>query len=407
MTEKIKVENIYKIFGQQPKKALQLLKEGLDKQTIHQRTGLTVGVQDASFSINAGEIFVVMGLSGSGKSTMVRMLNRLIAPTAGHIYVDGQDVASMGDADLLALRRQKMSMVFQSFALMPHLSVLDNAAFGLEMAGIDKKTRQERAMQALEQVGLEGYHHSRPKQLSGGMQQRVGLARGLTVNPDILLMDEAFSALDPLIRTEMQDELLKLQCRAQRTIVFISHDLDEAMRIGDRIAIMEGGRVVQVGTPEEILQNPADDYVRAFFRGVDPTNILTAGDIARDSQVTVIRHQGEGPRAALQRLISHDREYGYVLDADRRLKGIVSTDSLKALIDAGGKDLGPAFLEGAGSVQAGDSMQAILPELTTCPWPVPVLSAEGKYLGVISKNQFLRTLQRNHGEESTLEAVGS
>lgn len=407
MSEKIKVKNIYKIFGQQPKKALQLLKEGLDKQTIHQRTGLTVGVQDASFSINAGEIFVVMGLSGSGKSTMVRMLNRLIAPTAGHIYVDGQDVASMGDAELLALRRQKMSMVFQSFALMPHLSVLENAAFGLEMAGVDKKTRHEAAMQALEQVGLEGYHNSRPKQLSGGMQQRVGLARGLTVNPEVLLMDEAFSALDPLIRTEMQDELLKLQSRAQRTIVFISHDLDEAMRIGDRIAIMEGGRVVQVGTPEEILQNPADDYVRAFFRGVDPTNILTAGDIARDSQVTVIRHQGEGPRAALQRLISHDREYGYVLDADRRLKGIVSADSLKELIDSGGKDLSPAFLAEAGSVQAGDSMQQILPELTSRPWPVPVLSAEGKYLGVISKNQFLRTLQRNHVEEPALEIVGS
>lgn len=407
MSEKIKVQNIYKIFGQQPKKALQLLQQGLDKQTIHQRTGLTVGVQDASFSINAGEIFVVMGLSGSGKSTMVRMLNRLIAPTAGHIYVDGQDVAGMGEAELLALRRQKMSMVFQSFALMPHLSVLENAAFGLEMAGVDKKTRQERALQALEQVGLEGYHNSRPKQLSGGMQQRVGLARGLTVNPDILLMDEAFSALDPLIRTEMQDELLKLQARAQRTIVFISHDLDEAMRIGDRIAIMEGGRVVQVGTPEEILQNPADDYVRAFFRGVDPTNILTAGDIARDSQVTVIRHQGEGPRAALQRLISHDREYGYVLDADRRLKGIVSTDSLKALIDSGGKELAPAFLTEAGSVQAGDSMQEILPELTSRPWPVPVLGADGKYLGVISKNQFLRTLQRNHGEETPQDAVGT
>lgn len=179
MSKKIKVENIYEIFGQQPKKALQMFNDGLDKQTIHQRTGLTAGVQDASFSINAGEIFVVMGLSGSGKSTMVRMLNRLIAPTAGHIYVDGQDVATMADTELLALRRQKMSMVFQSFALMPHLSVLENAAFGLEMAGVDKKSRQERAMQALEQVGLEGYHHSRPKQLSGGMQQRVGLARGL------------------------------------------------------------------------------------------------------------------------------------------------------------------------------------------------------------------------------------
>ncbi len=398
--EKIRVENLYKVFGPQPKKALKMLKEGLDKDAILERTGMTVGVQDANFQVNTGEIFVIMGLSGSGKSTMVRMLNRLIAPTSGHVYVNGQDVATMNDQELTALRRKNMSMVFQSFALMPHMSVLENAAFGLEMAGVDKQTRSDRAMTALEQVGLEAYHNSSPDELSGGMQQRVGLARGLAVNPEVLLMDEAFSALDPLIRTEMQDELLKLQTRAQRTIVFISHDLDEAMRIGDRIAIMEGGRVVQVGTPEEILQNPADGYVRAFFRGVDPTNILTVGDIARDTQVTVIRHRGEGPRAALQRLISHDREYGYVLDTDRRFKGIVSTDSLKEFIDAGGgQDISPAFLPEASAARAGDSMQDILPEVTARPWPVPVLGDEGKYLGVVSKNLFLRTLQRNQPEQ--------
>ncbi len=400
MSVKIKIENLYKVFGPNPKKAMKMVKEGLDKETIHQRTGMTIGVQDASFEVNTGEIFVVMGLSGSGKSTLVRMLNRLIEPTSGHVYVDGQDVATMNDEDLVKLRRKNISMVFQSFALMPHMSVLENAAFGLEMAGVDKKSRNERAMKALEQVGLEGYHNSRPDELSGGMQQRVGLARGLAVDPDVLLMDEAFSALDPLIRTEMQDELLKLQARAQRTIVFISHDLDEAMRIGDRIAIMEGGRVVQVGTPEEILQNPADDYVRAFFRGVDPTNILTVGDIARETQVTVIRHPGESPRAALQRLISHDREYGYVLDVNRRFMGVVSTDTLKDLIDnGGGKDLSPAFIDEAQAAQAGDSMQDILPEVTARPWPIPVLGDEGKYLGVISKNQFLRTLQRNHLDE--------
>lgn len=404
---KITVKNLFKIFGPHPKKAMAMLKEGCDKDAIFARTGTTVGVQNASFEIYTGEIFVIMGLSGSGKSTMVRMLNRLIEPTAGAVLIDGQDLVGMSDEQLVTLRRAKLSMVFQSFALMPHMSVVENAAFGLELDGVDRQTRHARALEALAQVGLEAWAESKPSDLSGGMQQRVGLARGLAVDPEVLLMDEAFSALDPLIRTEMQDELLKLQAKARRTIVFISHDLDEAMRIGDRIAIMEGGRVVQVGTPEEILQNPADDYVRAFFRGVDPTNILTAGDIARDSQVTVIRHQGEGPRAALQRLISHDREYGYVLDADRRLKGIVSTDSLKALIDSGGKDLTPAFLEEVGNVQAGDSMQQILPELTSRPWPLPVLNADGKYLGVISKNQFLRTLQRNHLEEPALDAVGS
>ena len=391
---KIRVENVYKVFGPNPSKALKMLKDGLDKATIHEKTGMTVGVTDANFEIYAGEIFVLMGLSGSGKSTMVRMLNRLIEPTAGKVFVNDQDVTAMSDKELVSMRRQYMGMVFQSFALMPHLSVLDNAAFGLELSGVDKKTRSERAMQALAQVGLEGYEHSKPRELSGGMQQRVGLARGLAVNPDVLLMDEAFSALDPLIRTGMQDELLKLQAQEKRTIVFISHDLDEAMRIGDRIGIMEGGRVIQVGTPEEILQHPADDYVRAFFRGVDPTGILSIGDIARDTQVTVIRHPGEGPRVALQRLISHDRDYGYVLDPERKFLGIVSTDSLKQHIDDGGKDLSQTFLPEVKTALAADSMQDVLPEVAARPWPVPVLDEKGKYLGAISKNLFLRTLQR-------------
>jgi glycine betaine/proline transport system ATP-binding protein len=212
-------------------------------------------------------------------------------------------------------------MVFQSFALMPHQTVLENAAFGLELAGVPAAKRKERAMEALSQVGLEGWEDQLPKQLSGGMQQRVGLARGLAVDPDIMLMDEAFSALDPLIRTEMQDELLKLQEDSTRTIVFISHDLDEALRIGDRIAIMEGGRVVQVGTPEEILQNPADDYVRAFFRGVDPTNVISAGDIAVTSHPTLIKTKKGGIRSALEQLNSKDHHFGYVLNSKKTISG--------------------------------------------------------------------------------------
>ena len=254
---KIKVRNLFKIFGPQPKKAMSLLEQGLDKEAIFEKTETTVGVQSAGFDIYTGEIFVIMGLSGSGKSTMVRMLNRLIEPTSGQVFIDDEDIIAMSNEQLVKMRRKKMSMVFQSFALMPHMTVIQNAAFGLEMDGVDKATREARALKALEQVGLDAWAESMPDELSGGMQQRVGLARGLAVDPDILLMDEAFSALDPLIRTEMQDELLKLQAKAKRTIVFISHDLDEAMRIGDRIAIMEGGRVVQVGTPEDILQNPA------------------------------------------------------------------------------------------------------------------------------------------------------
>ena len=399
---KIAVKNLFKIFGPSPKKAMNLLKQGWDKEAIFEKTETTVGVQDASFDINTGEIFVIMGLSGSGKSTMVRMLNRLIEPTFGQVFIDGEDIVSMNDDQLVKLRRKKLSMVFQSFALMPHLTVLQNAAFGLEMDGVDKQTREARALEALEQVGLDAWAASMPNELSGGMQQRVGLARGLAVDPDILLMDEAFSALDPLIRTEMQDELLKLQSKAKRTIVFISHDLDEAMRIGDRIAIMEGGRVVQVGTPEEILQNPADDYVRAFFRGVDPTNILSAGDIATDSQVTIPITDGKSPRAALQRLIKNDRDYGIVVDADRRFKGIVSADTLRELLD---QDEQPqlipnAYLDDVVTAHASDSMQDILPEVASHPWALPILDDNGKYLGAISKNLFLRTLHRTQPEET-------
>lgn len=394
--DKIVVQDLYKIFGNQPKKALALLAQGEDKDAIFEKTGMTVGVQGASFTVKEGEIFVVMGLSGSGKSTLVRMLNRLMEPTSGNVLLDGDDVTTMDDEALRRLRRNKMSMVFQSFALMPHLTVVDNVSLGLEFEGVAKEERTSRSLEALEQVGLSAWAESYPADLSGGMQQRVGLARSLAVNPDVLLMDEAFSALDPLIRTEMQDELLRLQEEHKRTVVFISHDLDEAMRIGDRIAIMEGGRVIQVGTPEEILQNPENEYVRAFFRGVDPTQILTAGDIVRNTQVTLIRHPAHGPRAALSRLVNQDRDYGYVLDARKRFVGVVSTDSLKEIIDLpkDERDITDAFLEGANSVTASESMQEILPLITANPWPVPVVDDESRYLGVVSRNMFLKSLQR-------------
>ncbi len=398
--EKIQVKNLYKIFGSNPKKALELVRNGKTKEEIKEETDMVVGVCDATFTVNAGEIFVVMGLSGSGKSTLVRMLNRLIEPSSGSVLVDGVDVASMDKDELLKLRRRNMCMVFQSFALMPHMTVLENVAFGLEMAGENKQEREARAMKALEQVGLDPYAASMPGELSGGMQQRVGLARGLAVDPEVLLMDEAFSALDPLIRTEMQDELLKLQSEQARTIVFISHDLDEAMRIGDRIAIMEGGRIVQVGTPEDILRNPADDYVRAFFRGVDPTNILTAKDIVRKSQVTVMRHPGTGLRTALEQLITWDREYGYVLDSKKRFLSIVSEQSLKDCIDdETSTSLTDAYLPEATCARCSDTMQDILPLVTAHPFPIPVVDEQERYIGVISKNIFLRTLQRGDGTE--------
>jgi glycine betaine/proline transport system ATP-binding protein len=395
---KVVVQDLYKIFGPNPERAYELIEQGRTKDEVLEETGLTIGVQDASFKVYEGEIFVVMGLSGSGKSTLVRMLNRLIEPTSGNVYLEGKDIAKMSKEELIDIRRKKMSMVFQSFALMPHMSVLENAGFGLEVAGISGQERQKRAMAALEQVGLKAYAHSYPQELSGGMQQRVGLARGLAVDPTILLMDEAFSALDPLIRTEMQDELIKLQQESQRTVIFISHDLDEAMRIGDRIAIMEGGRIVQVGTPEEILKNPADEYVRAFFRGVDPTNVLKAGDVVRDNQVTIIRHRGGGPRAALERLMDQDRDFGYVLDADRKFLGVVSVDSLRAAIEEAGSDesqtLQKAFLDNVQSVTTDTPMQDVLPFITELDCPVAVVDERGVYQGAISKNRFLKTLKR-------------
>ena len=293
MAKKITIDHVFKIFGEAPQQALELVRQGCSKHEILERTGNSIGVFDATFTIEAGEIFVVMGLSGSGKSTLVRLLNLLIEPSAGRILVDDTDISSLTSGQLRALRRKDISMVFQSFALMPHMNVLDNTALGLELAGVGRAERQAQAAQALEQVGLASWGASYPDELSGGMQQRVGLARALASDPSILLMDEAFSALDPIIRTEMQSELLRLQQIRRRTIVFISHDLDEAMRIGDRIAIMKDGQVVQVGTPDDILRNPANNYVRSFVRGVDAAAVFKAGDIARERFTVVFGHHGE------------------------------------------------------------------------------------------------------------------
>lgn len=284
--EIISVRNIYKVFGSQADTAMALVRAGASKAEVFEQTGQVIGVFDANFSVMRGEIFVIMGLSGSGKSTMVRLFNRLIEPTAGAIFLNGREITGLNDKDLLQVRRKDMGMVFQSFALMPHMTVLDNVGFGLQISGVAEKERNSRSITALRQVGLAGQENCYPHQLSGGMQQRVGLARALANDPAILLMDEAFSALDPLIRHEMQGELIKLQQQQDRTIIFISHDIEEAVRIGHRIAIMEGGRVVQIGTPRELLCNPANDYVRTFFNGFDSSRILKAGDIAqRDAQI--------------------------------------------------------------------------------------------------------------------------
>ncbi|HKI97922.1 MAG TPA: glycine betaine/L-proline ABC transporter ATP-binding protein ProV [bacterium] len=395
--DKLKAEHLFKVFGDEPHQALKLYRDGLSKDEIFARTGQTMGVVDASFTVAEGEIFVVMGLSGSGKSTLVRMLNRLIEPTSGHVYVDGNDITQANAAELRELRRKHISMVFQSFALMPHLQIVENVAFGLELAGVDRKSRFARARDALDQVGLVPWANSYPDELSGGMQQRVGLARALANDPSVLLMDEAFSALDPLIRAEMQDELLKLQADQQRTIIFISHDLDEAMRIGDRMAIMEGGRVVQVGTPEEILNNPADDYVRSFFRGVNLGTVLTAKDVARRLQPIVIERVGVGLRTAIQRLGEDDREFGYVVGPTREFHGVVSVGSLEAVLRTSKKGeahLRDAFLSEVPTVRSDAPLNELFGIVAQAPCGVPVIDEKERYLGVVTKARLLEALDQ-------------
>ena len=391
MGDKIVVEDVYKIFGPRPEVARRMIGEGWDKDDIFDQTGNTVGVQQASFSIGEGESFVIMGLSGSGKSTMVRLLNRLIEPTSGTIRVDDQDITAMSRAELIRLRRIDMSMVFQSFALMPHQSVLQNAMFGLEVSGslASRQQRRERALEALEQVGLRANAYSYPDELSGGMKQRVGLARALAVNPSILLMDEAFSALDPLIRTQMQDELIDLQRQQQRTIVFISHDLDEAMRIGDRIAIMEQGRVVQIGTPQEIVTQPANDYVRSFFQGVDVTRVFSAGDIAVDTAVPMADPATSSAASLREQIAGSGGGAVALVDATGRYQGMATSASL----DSGGQRGDVADPE-VQPLAADRALSGLVGPVAAAPWPVPVVDAAGCYLGAITKTALLQTLNR-------------
>ena len=397
VTKQIIIDHVFKVFGNAPQEALRLAGQGVSKQEILQRTGQSIGVFDASFTIEAGEIFVVMGLSGSGKSTLVRMLNRLIAPTSGRILVEGENINGYDDKRLRELRRKDISMVFQSFALMPHLSVLENTAFGLELAGVDRSARESAAREALAQVGLAGWEASYPDELSGGMQQRVGLARALAADPSILLMDEAFSALDPIIRTEMQSELLRLQEARRRTIVFISHDLDEAMRIGDHIAIMKDGQVVQVGTPDEILRAPANDYVRDFVRGVDAAAVFKAADIARQA-LTVISEQGDrGCRATLRILEDSDRDVAYVLSPRKQYLGVVSSQSLRDALRGRQGPLGlqHAYLHDATPLDANAPVAELYGAMAHAPCPLPVIDDAGRYLGVVSRTTLMRFLDRD------------
>lgn len=385
----IQVEGLSKVFGKNPKQALKLLGEGKTKEEILKLTGSTVGVNRASFTVEAGEIFVIMGLSGSGKSTLVRLLNRLIDPTEGKVYIDGENLAAMDKKDLRRVRRTKMSMVFQNFALFPYRSVLENAAYGLEIQGIDKAERSKKAKKSLEMVGLGGYIEQLPSQLSGGMQQRVGLARALANDPEVMLMDEAFSALDPLIRKEMQDELLELQEGMRKTIIFITHDLDEALRIGDKIALMKDGSIVQVGTPEEILVNPANDYVEKFVQDVDRSKVLTAFNIMkRPETINIDKH---GPRVALERMKEEGISSIYVTDSKRSLKGYVTADDASIAFKNEVKSLANILKTDAPTVTKDTLMNEIFEISHDSPVPIPVVE-DGKLIGIIVRGAIISAL---------------
>lgn len=392
---KIVVKNLYKVFGNKPQEAIAKSKQGWSKDKVLAETGAVIGVSDVSFSVEEGEIFVLMGLSGSGKSTLIRLINRLIEPSGGDVFIDGHNVAKMSNAELISLRRRDMSMVFQSFALMPSRTVLDNAAFGLEVAGVSRKEREQRAMEVLKEVGLETFAQMHPHELSGGMQQRVGLARALAVDPSMMIMDEAFSALDPLKRREMQDLLLDLQKVHRRTIIFVSHDIEEAMRIGNRIAIMEGGKLVQVGTPQELVDNPANDYVRNFFDTVDTNRYLTAGQLKANS-VPLFVHNGKAPDAQTvsQTLQAQDKHYAFIVDENNRFYGSISLEKIALLVEGGqtrGLDLD--VLKQINPVPEDMPLDQVIERLVDNEGPIPVVDGSGLYCGAISKGRLLTRMQ--------------
>jgi len=385
---RLKVEDLTLIFGKKKDEALKLLNEGASKSEILKKTKCTVGVNKASFEIEEGEIFVIMGLSGSGKSTLIRCLNRLNEPTDGKVFFKTHDITRDTNKQLLQTRRTEMSMVFQKFGLLPHRTILENAAFGLEIRGEPKEKRNEKAKQALKTVGLEGYEDQLPSEMSGGMQQRVGLARALANDSDVLLMDEAFSALDPLIKSDMQDELLQIQNKLHKTIVFITHDLDEAMKVGDRIAIMKDGVVEQIGTAEDILTNPASDYVKAFVEKVDRKTIITAETLMFD-RPTVVRFKKDGPKGTLRKMREAQVDVLPVEDEQENFLGFVWLEDAIKLEKENAKTVEKALYRDVHSVYADYTVEEMLPLITGHHYPLAVVDKEGKLIGIVTQTSLI------------------
>lgn len=400
---KIEVKDLTKIFGSHPSQGMKLLEEGREKSEILKKTGMTVGVNKATFSVEEGEFFVIMGLSGSGKSTLIRLVNRLIEPTSGEILIDGENLTKMNTADLLNTRRKKLGMVFQNFGLLPHRTILSNVAYGLEIQGVKKEEREVKARKTLEDVGLKGYETSYPTELSGGMQQRVGIARALTNDADILLMDEAFSALDPIIRKEMQNELISLQSKLGKTILFITHDLDEALKLGDRIAIMKDGAIVQMGSAEQILENPADDYVADFVRDVDRSKILEASHVMKRPEV-VMTHK-DGHRMAIRKMEEVGASSIFVVGKDDEFKGLLTIDdAIKAYKeDIPLKDI---LIQDVLSVPPTTPLSELIEIAVDSKYPITVVE-DNKLLGIISRVSILSGLVLGKEVENDLETETS
>jgi len=387
----LRSEGVFKVFGRRPNEAVRRLRAGSSFEDVKPLG--TAAVIDATFDVEAGETFVVMGLSGSGKSTLIRMLNGLWRPTAGRITLGDADLSTISARDMRILRRKRVSMVFQHFALLPHRTIMDNAAYPLALQDVERSERRRRAGEALEMVGLGGWEDHLPSELSGGMRQRVGLARALVAGTDVLLMDEAFSALDPLIRREMQEQLLELQQTLGKTIVFITHDLNEAMHLGDRIAVMGDGRIVQIGTSEQILSEPANDYVAQFVADVDKTRVLTAGSVMVHPTAVVIR--GAGPHGALREMREAQTSAAYLVEKDRTLLGVVRDTDVVAAQRAGAQTLIELTRDEVSPVHVDAPLMDIFAPSAETPLPVPVIDDRGRLVGGIPRVTLLEAMAPN------------
>ena len=385
----IQVEGLYKVFGSDPKSVMPMVQDGCSKDEILAKTGHTVGLKDINLTINKGEIFVIMGLSGSGKSTLIRHFNRLIDPTQGVIKVENIDVMALSPKELQDFRRHKVSMVFQRFGLLPHRTVIDNVAYGLAVQGMSKPARREKAQEWLETVGLTGYENQYPAQLSGGQQQRVGLARALCTDADVLLMDEAFSALDPLIRSEMQDQLIELQAKLHKSIIFITHDLDEALRLGDRIAILKDGEVVQQGRPEEILLHPATSYVEAFVRDVNRARALTVETVMKPP---ACRISASTIAEALKQMQGFKEDYGYYVN-EQGYQGVVTQDALEqAAIDSDHLSVSERIWKDVPALSPDAVLESVIPETLEAEFSLPVVDNQGNLKGALSRSNLAEVL---------------